>query len=172
MIKVSVCLCLSLFLLTACASSKSPLNVEVGDICTPTTSEQIFHEGLYQSERQARSGDAYYSWTFIRFFEDCHFNMVTSFEENAASAASIFLRAGAEDSTLTTGRYSLNGSIVNMKSESSEYIGQISGDTLELEFYSHKTKKGGEHVFTYHPVETIRQDVFNQPGLQQEAPQP
>jgi hypothetical protein len=98
--------------------------------------------------------------------------MVTSFEENAASAASIFLRAGAEDSTLTTGRYSLDGSIVNMKSESSEYIGQMSGDTLELEFYSHKTKKGGEHVFTYHPVETIRQDVFNQTGPQQEAPQP
>ncbi len=172
MIKVWVCFCSALFLLTACTSSKSPLNVEVGDNCKPDASEQIFHEGLYRSERLAKAGDAYYSWTFIRFFEDCHFDIVTTLTENAASAAKIFLRAGAEDSTLTTGRYSLNGSIVTMKSESSEYIGHISGDTIEVEFFSHKTKKSGEHVFTYHHVESIRKDVFNQTGIQQVVPQP
>ena len=61
---------LSLLFTTACSSTPKGLNIELDEDCDPDGGK-IKTEGLYRSERKGGVGDTYYSWSFIRFFDDC-----------------------------------------------------------------------------------------------------
>lgn len=161
---------LVLMVISGCSSSTG-LEVVVGDRCEPA-SEQVYLEGLYRSERYVSNN--YYTWSFIRFFEDCTYHSFSSFYENPSKVAQIYLDTiDGDKNAHTVGYYSVEGSSIKMKSDASELIGTISAETLDLEIYYFKTRKSDTKHYTYHPVDAIWQDIIQSiTPVVKEAPAP
>lgn len=132
--------------------------MELGESCVPAQTT-IYYEGLYRSERSV-CGD-YYCWSFIRFFEDCTYQSITSTQENVNRVARVNFVDSEKRENLNEGVYSIEGNIIKMKSDINEHTGTISGETLNLNFYVFETKKSGEKTYNYFHVDSILQDIYN-----------
>ena len=106
---------LVLMVINGCSSSTGTgLDVVIGDRCE-STSEQVYLEGLYRSDRSECG--KYYCWSFIRFFENCTYQSITSTQENPSNVASKVFLSQDNAGILTTGNYSIEGSTIKMKSD-------------------------------------------------------
>ena len=157
-----------LFLISACNSNSQGLNIKLDESCDPD-GKLIHFEGLYRDDERNVCGN-YYCWSYIRFFDDCTYQMGSSYSDTAARAATDFLKREKDQ---RNGRYSIEGTTIKMLSAVNESIGTINGDTLEIDLYVFNTKKNIKHTYVYTLVKAISEDYFKSfQGEQILAPTP